>query len=54
MQIDARSEIYVMLNFLKNVCGSSDFHKNIAMVLKLYTNMIYQSRTFGIELGQNR
>ena len=43
-----------ILNFWKNVCDSSNFRKIWAIVPKLHTNIIHRSRTFGIELGQNR
>ena len=45
---------YGILNFLKNVCGSSNFRKIWAIVLKIHTNIINRSRTFGIEFAQNR
>ena len=45
---------YGILNFLKKGCGSSNFRKIRATVLKLYTNILYWSRNFGIEFGQNR
>ena len=47
-------KFYGILNFLKNVCGSSNFHKIWAIVLKMHTNIIHRSRTFGIEFDQNR
>ena len=31
-----------------------NFRKILAIVLKLHTNMLYRSRNFGIEFGQNR
>ena len=40
--------------FLKKVCGSSNFRKIWAIVLKMHTNIIHRSRTFGIEFDQNR
>ena len=43
-----------ILNFLKNVRGSSNFRKIRAIVLKLHTNILYRSRNFGIEFGHNR
>ena len=54
MQIDAQSKFYGILNVLKNVCGSSNFRNIKAIILKLHTNIIYQSRTFGIEFNYNR
>ena len=45
---------YGILNFLKNVRGSSNFRKSLAIVLRLHTNILYRSRNFGIEFGQNR
>ena len=44
---------YEISNFLKNVCGSSNFCKIWAIVLKFHTNIIHRSRTFGIEFGQS-
>ena len=40
--------------FLKNACGRSNFREISAIVLKLHTNIIHWSRTFGIEFAQNR
>ena len=40
--------------FLKNVCGSSKYRKVWSILLKLHKNIIYRSRTFGIEFHQNR
>ena len=37
--------IYGILNFLNNVCRSSKFCKIWAIILKMYTNIIYRSRT---------
>ena len=45
---------YENSNFLKNVCGISNFRKIWAFVLKLHTNIVHRSRTFGIKFGQNR
>ena len=45
---------YGILNFSKNVSGSSNFRKIRASVLKLHKNIIYRSRIFGIKFGQNR
>ena len=42
------------MNFLKKGRGSSNFFKIRAIVLKLYTNILFQSRNFGIEFSQNR
>ena len=42
-----------IFNFLKNVCGSSNFRKTWATYLKMHTNIIHRSRTFGIEFDQN-
>ena len=54
MTIDARFVILWILNFLKKGRGSSNFRKIRAIVLKLHTNILYPSRNFGIEFGQNR
>ena len=45
---------YGILNFLKNVRGSSNFRKIRAIVLKLHPNILYRSTNLGIEFGQNR
>ena len=47
-------KFYGILNFLKNVSVSSNFRKIWAIVLKMHTNTIHQSRTFVIEFDQNR
>ena len=47
-------KLYGILNFLKNVCGSSNFRKISAIVLNVHKNIIHRSRTFGIEFDQNR
>ena len=52
MQIDSQSEIIWDLELFLPVVALT-FEKIRPYVLKLYTNMIYQSRTFGIEFGQN-
>ena len=44
---------YRILNFKKKGRGSSNFRKILAIVLKLHTNILYRSRNFGIEFGQN-
>ena len=54
MTIDGRFVIVWELKFLKKGRGSSNFRKIRAIVLKLHTNIIHPSRTFGIEFGQNR
>ena len=54
MTIDARFVFYGILNFLKKGRGSSNLRKIRAMILKLHTNILYRSRNFGIEFGQNR
>ena len=53
MQIDAQSEILWDFEFFEK-CGSSNFRKIWAIVLKFHTNIIHRSRTFGIIYGQNR
>ena len=45
---------YGISNFLKNVCGSSNFRKIWAIVLKLHINVIHWTRIFSIKFGQNR
>ena len=40
--------------FGKYIRGSSNLPEIRAIVLKLRTNILYQSRNFGIEFGQNR
>ena len=45
---------YWISSFLKDACGSFNFRKIWAIALRLHTNIIYRSRTFGIEFGQNR
>ena len=40
--------------FWKKGRGSSNFCKIRAIVLKLHTTILYRSRNFGIEFGQNR
>ena len=45
---------YGILNFLKKERGSFNFRKVRGFVLKLHTNILYRSRNFGIEFGQNR
>ena len=40
--------------FLKKGRGNSNFRKIRAIVLKLHTNILHPSRSFGIEFGQNR
>ena len=47
-------EFYGIMNFLKKGRGSSNFLKIRAIILKLHTNILYRSRDFGIEFGQNR
>ena len=47
-------KFYGILNFLKNVCGSSNFRKIWPIILKMHTNIIYRRRTFGIEFDRNR
>ena len=47
-------EFYGISNCLKNVCGSSNFRKIWNIIRKLHTNIIYRSRTYGIEFRQNR
>ena len=58
MTIDARFVIlwiiWILVNFLKKGRGSSNFRKIRAIVLKLHTNILYRSKNFGIEFGQNR
>ena len=54
MTIETDLWFYGILNFLKKGRGSSNFHKIRAIVLKLYTNILHQSRNFAIEFGQNR
>ena len=44
---------YRILNFLKKGRGSSNFRTIQAIVLKLRTNILFRSRKFGIEYGQN-
>ena len=46
-------KFYGIWNFL-NVCGSADFRKIWAIVLKMHTNIIHRWRTFGFEFDQNR
>ena len=53
-KLTANRKFYGISNFFKYVCGSSNLRKISAAVLKLHTNIIYRSRTFGIEFGQNR
>ena len=45
---------YGILNFLRNGRGWSNFRKIQAIDLKRCTNMLYRSRNFGFEFGQNR
>ena len=45
---------YGISNFLKKGRGSSNFRKIRARCLKLHTNILYPSRNFVIEFGQNR
>ena len=45
---------YGISNFLKYVCGSSNFRKIWPIVPKLHTNIINRSKTFGIEFGRIR
>ena len=52
MRIDARFVILWNFELLKNVRGS--FCEIRAIVLKLHTNILYRSKNFGIEFGQNR
>ena len=55
MTIDARFLILWDLKFFENGCGSSNFRKIRVIVLKLHTYiLLYRSRNFGIEFGQNR
>ena len=44
---------YGILNFLKDVCGSSNFRKIRAIILKLDTNILYRWKNLGIKFGQN-
>ena len=46
--------LYGILNFLNKGRCSSNFRKIRAMVLKLHTNILYRSKNFGNEFGQNR
>ena len=43
---------YGILNFLNKVRGSSNFGKIRAIILKLYTNIFYRSRNFGIDFAK--
>ena len=53
-KLTSNLRFYRVSNFLKIVCGSSDFRRIWAIVLKLPTNTIYWSRIIGIEFDQNR
>ena len=54
MTIDARFVILWDFNFLQIARGSSNSRKIQGIVVKLHTNILYRSRNFGIEFGQNR
>ena len=54
MTIDARFVILWDFEFFKKRRGSSNFRKIRAIVLKPHTNILYRSRNFSIEFGQNR
>ena len=45
---------YGIMNFLKKGRGSSNFREIRAIILKLQPNILYRSRNFVIEFGQNR
>ena len=45
---------YGIWNFWRKGRGSSNFLKIQAVILGLYTNILYRSRNFAIEFGQNR
>ena len=47
-------KFYGILDFLKNVYGSSNFRKIWAIVQKMHRNIIHRSRTYDIEFDQNR
>ena len=54
MIIDARFMILWDFEFFEKRRASSNFRKIQAIFLKLHTNILYPSRNFGIEIGQNR
>ena len=53
MTIDARFVILWDFGFFENGRDSSNFRKIRGIVLKLHTNILHPSRSFGIEFGQN-
>ena len=52
MQIDAQSKILWNFEFFEKCLWC--FRKIWAIVLKLHTNIIHRSRTFGVKFDQNR
>ena len=53
MTIDVRFVELWNVDFFEKGRGSSHVCKIRAIILKLHTNILYQSRNFGIEFGQN-